>query len=121
MSIEETYKTIDTIIASIKKARRNNDYLTIMTSGLALLEYIPNLVIYMTEQEGEYRKFESGLIDGKDDTGKSRTSSYSETKAKATAFYREWQKAKYFLELIYELVNMSKALGRGINSEFNAT
>ena len=119
--MEQTYKVLDTIIKAQKKARQDHNYLLLMENGYALLEYSPTLVNYMIEQEHEYRKFESGLVDEKDENGKQRTSSYAETKAKATTFYKEWQRAKNFLDLVYELVNMSKALGRGINNEFNAS
>jgi len=120
MNIEPTYKIIDVIIKAQKKARNDHNYLLLMENGQALLEYIPNLISYMVEQEGEYRKFEAKLSD--EYTGDKRNSSaYCETQSKATEFYKEWQKAKNFLELIYELVNMSKALGRGINNEFNAS
>jgi len=119
MKIEEVYKTIDVIIASFKKARHNKDYLTLMSNGLALLEYLPSLINYSVEQEGEYRKFEAGMIDERDDTGKRYTSSYSETKAKATDFYKEWQRAKSFIELTYELVQISKKLANSVNNQFN--
>ena len=120
MDIQQTYKTIDVIIKAQKKARQEHNYLLLMENSQALLEYVPNLVSFMVEQEGEYRKFEAGLIDELDGE-KKRTSSYCDTKAKATSFYCDWQKAKYFLELVYNLVNMGKALGRGINNEFNAS
>ena len=56
MNIQEVFKTIDVIIASFKQARHNKDYLTLMTNGLALLEYLPGLINYSIEQESEYRK-----------------------------------------------------------------
>ena len=91
-----------------------------MENGQALLEYIPDLVNYMIEQESGYRKLEAKLSD--EFSGDKRNSSaYCETQAKSSDYYREWQRSKNFLELIYELVNMSKALGRGLNSEFNAS
>ena len=52
--IENVYSTIDIIIASFKKARHNKDYLTLMSNGLALLEYLPSLINYSVEQEAEY-------------------------------------------------------------------
>jgi tryptophan 2,3-dioxygenase len=120
MSVEQTYKTIDRIIEAQKKARRENDYLTLMTNGEALLEFIPELIIYSIGQESEYRKMEAKLSD--EYTGDKRNSSaYCETQAKASEFYKEWQKTKMFMELMYEMVNMAKALGRGLNSELNAT
>lgn len=119
--MENIYKTIDTIVQSQKKARKNNDYLTLMINAEALLEYIPELINYSVGQESEYRKFEAGLSTKTETDGKRLTSSYCETQAKATEFYQEWQRAKQFIELMYEMVNMSKALGRGINKEFNAS
>jgi hypothetical protein len=117
--IEETYKTIDVIIKSFKKARRNNDYLTILTNALALLEYLPEMIEYMVGQEAEYRKFEAGLAD-KTENEKRLPSSYCETQAKATNFYKEWQRAKNFIELCYELVNIAKKLASSVDKEFNA-
>ena len=120
MKIEEVYKTIDVIIASFKKARHNKDYLTLMSNGLALLEYLPSLINYSIDQESEYRKFEAKMSDGREDTGKKFTGSYCETKAKATDFYKEWQRAKSFIELTYELVQISKKLASSVDKEFNA-
>ena len=117
--ITETLKIISQIIAAQKKARRNNDFLGLMMNGEALLEYIPNLIEYAVEQESQYRKFEASLANESKD-GKPFTSSYCETQAKATDFYKEWQKSKQFIELIYEMVQMSKALAKGVNQEFNA-
>lgn len=117
--MEQTYKTLDTIIKAQKKARQEHNYLLLMENGFALLEYSPSLVNHMIEQESEYRKLEAKLSD--ESIGEKRNSSaYCEAQAKSSDSYREWQRAKNFLELVYELVNMSKALGRGINNEFNA-
>src|ERR1035437_5957898 len=118
--IDSIYKTIDKIIQAQKKARHDDDYLTIMLNGEALLEYIPELILYSVSQESEYRKFEAGMIDETNGT-KKLTSSYCETKAKATDFYKEWQKTKQFIELMFEMVNMAKALGRGLNNEIKAS
>jgi hypothetical protein len=60
------------------------------------------------------------MIDERDDTGKRYTSSYAETKSKATDFYAEWQKAKQFIELMYEMVNMAKKLAGSVDKELNA-
>lgn len=121
MEISQVYKTIDTIIASFKKARHDKDYLTLMSNGLALLEYLPSLINYSVEQEAEYRKFESNLSDQKDEFSKRLSSSYCETKAKATDYYKEWQRAKNFIELIYELVQISKKLAGSIDLEMRAS
>lgn len=121
MKIEEVYKTIDTIIASFKKARHNKDYLTLMSNGLALLEYLPSLINYSIDQESEYRKFEAKMSDEREDTGKKFTGSYCETKAKATDFYKEWQRAKSFIELTYELVNIAKKLAGSVDKEYTSS
>ena len=118
--IDNIYKTIEKIIQAQKKARRENDYLTLMLNGEALLEYIPELIIYSIGQESEYRKMEARLSD-EYQGDKRNSSAYCETQAKASEFYKEWQKTKMFMELMYEMVNMAKALGRGINSEIKAS
>jgi len=117
--MEQIYKTIDIIFAAQKKARQSNDYLTLMVNAEALLEFIPELIRYSVEQESEYRKFEAGLIDEKDGE-KKLSGAYCETKAKATSFYKEWSKAKQFIELMYEMVNLSKKLAGSVDRELNA-
>lgn len=119
--MEELFKTIDVIVLAQKKARQNNDYLTLMSNGEALLERVPQLINYSVEKEAEYRKFEAKMIDERDDTGKRYTSSYCETKSKATNAYSEWQRAKQFIELMFEMVNLAKMLARSVNKEFNAS
>ena len=118
--METIYKTIDIIIASQKKARQNDDYLKLMVNAEALLEFIPAMINHSVEQESEYRKFEAGLIDEKDGD-KKLTGSYCETKAKATSFYKEWQKAKMFIELMYEMVNLSKKLAGSVDLSLQAS
>ena len=117
--MEQIYKTIDLIFAHQKKARQSNDYLTLMVNAEALLEFIPQLINYSVEQESEYRKFEAGLIDKKDGD-KKLSGAYCETKAKATSFYKEWSKAKQFIELMYEMVNLSKKLASSVDKSLQA-
>lgn len=121
MEIEQTYKTIDVIIKSLKTARQRNDYLTLMANAFALLEYMPNLVLYSVTQEAQYRKFEAKLALESDENGKRNTSSFCDTQAKATQFYADWQKAKLFIELMYEMVQMAKKLAGSVDKEFNAS
>lgn len=118
--MEELFKMIDVIILAQKKARQNNDYLTLMSNGGALLERVPQLINYSVEEEAEYRKFEAKLTN-EGTADKKNTSSYCETQAKATDAYKEWQKAKQFIELMYEMVNLAKMLARSVNKEFNAS
>lgn len=116
--ITDIYKTIDSIIKAQKKARRENDYLTLMLNGEALLEYLPDLISYSVDQEAEYRKLEATLTNESID-GKRNTSSYCETQAKASEFYKQWQKARQFIELMYEMVAMAKKLSSSVDREFN--
>lgn len=103
-----------------KKARHNNDYLTLMVNAEALLENLPLLINYCVDQENEYRKFEAKLANEMTDN-KKNTSSYCETQAKATENYKEWQKAKQFIELMYEMVALSKKLAGSIDKEMQAS
>lgn len=119
MIIEDTFKIIDSIIKAQKKARQSNDFLAIVLNSEALLEYLPVLINYSVDKEGEYRKFEANLTN-EERNGKMLTSSYCETNAKAQDSYREWQRAKNFIELIYQLVMMGKVLAKSVNSELNA-
>lgn len=119
--MDELYKTIDKIIESQKVARKRNDYDTLLLNGEACLEYAYQLILYGVDQESEYRKFEASLADKLDENGKKFTSAYCETKAKATDAYREWQRAKQVVELLYDLANMGKALAKGVDRELNAS
>lgn len=119
MEIAQVYKTIDTIIEAQKKARRNNDYITLLTNSEALLEHLPALINYQVDQEALYRKFEAKLAD-EFSGDKRNSSSYCETQAKATEYYTEWQRAKLFQELIYEMVALGKKLASSVDKEFNS-
>lgn len=118
--MDKIYQTIDIIIVAQKKARQNNDYLTLMSNAEALLEFVPSLIGYCVEQESQYRKYEAKLSNENDlSTGKKLSSSYCETQAKATDYYKEWQKVKMFLDFIYEMVNMSKKLAGTVDKEMS--
>jgi hypothetical protein len=121
MDIDTIYKTIDAIVRSQKKARSNNDFLTIMKNAEALLEYMPQLIVYSVEQEAEYRKFEAKLANESESIGKRNSGSYCETQAKATDFYRNWQQSKQFIELMYEMVQMAKKLAGSVDNELKAS
>lgn len=120
MLVTEVYRTVDVIIKAQKKARANNDYNTILVNAEALLEYMPTLINYSVEQESEYRKFEAGLTDQQTES-KRNTSSYCETQAKATDYYKNWQQSKQFIELLYEMVNMAKKLAGSVDNEFKSS
>lgn len=120
MEIQVLYNLIDKIFLAQKKARHNNDYLTLMLNAEALLENLPTLISYAVDQENEYRKFEANLTNTEIE-GKKPTSSYCETQAKATQFYKEWQRAKLFMELMYEMVALSKKLAGSVDNELSAS
>ena len=105
----------------MKVARQTLNYDKLLLNGEACLEYAYQLILYGVDQESEYRKFEASLADKLDENGKKFTSAYCETKAKATDAYREWQRAKLVVELLYDLANMGKALARGIDRSVNAS
>ena len=117
--MEKIFDLINSIIKEQKTARENNDYLTLMVNAERLLEGIPYIIKYSVEQESEYRKYEAKLANEIVDN-KLRSSAYCETQAKATDFYREWQRSKLVMELIYEMVNLSKRLAQSVNNEFNS-
>lgn len=119
MNIEDIYKTIDVIVTNQQKARKNNDYLTLLLNAEALLERIPTIINYSVEQESEYRKFEAKIADEKDENGKRNSGAYAETKAKATDYYKDWQKSKLFMDMIYEMINLSKKLAGSVDKELN--
>lgn len=114
------YETINTIIEYQKKARKQNDYLGIILNSEALLEYLPKLIEHSVDCEKRYRQYEAQLLETIDSAGKPRTSSYCETKAKATDDYAEWQRSKQMIELVYELVQMGKKIASSVDKEFNA-
>lgn len=121
MEISQIYKVIDVIIKSLKEKRKNKDFLGLLLDAEALLEYLPGLINHSVEQEAEYRKFEARLSDEVEENGKRKSSAYCDTMAKASDFYREWQRAKQFIDLTYELVNISKKLASSVSSEFNSS
>jgi hypothetical protein len=120
MNIDDIYATIDKIIAAQKIARRNNDFLTLLTNGEALLEYLPKVIEYSVDQESQYRKYEARLANEMTDN-KRNSSSYCETQAKAIDEYKNWQRSKLFIELMYEMVQVSKKLASSVNTEFKAS
>ncbi len=112
----DIYKTLDAIKNSNLKARRNNDFNTLLVNGQALLDWLPNLIDYNVEQEHEYRKFEAEQL-----SGENITSSKAEALAKATVFYKEFIRSKNYISWIYECVNMSKKLASDINNNLKAS
>lgn len=119
--MENLYKTIDIIVKAQQKARQSNDYLTLMVNAEALLERIPALINYSVEQESEYRKYEAKIANEIDENKKKLSGAYCETQAKATDFYKEWQKAKQVIEFMYEMVQMSKKLAGSVDKELSAS
>lgn len=109
----EIINTIETIINAQKKARKENNFFALLTNAEALLEYLPKLIEYSVDQESKYRKIEATLLETE------KRAYDCEVKAKASEEYREWQKSRGFIELVYNLVNMSKVLAKSVLKEEN--
>lgn len=120
IDLKDTYDLIDRIVEDNKDKRRKNDRDALLSNGEACLEYTYALIHHAVDQESEYRKFEAELAQT-EENGKKVTGAYAETKAKATDYYKEWQRAKQVIELLYHLSNMAKALARSIDSEYKAS
>lgn len=110
--MNEVYEKIELIFQSQRKARANNDYITLIVNAEACVEYIHKLIPYITDQEWLYRKVEAK-------ESETNTSSKAEVIAKASEYYKEYIKAKMMIELLYEMINISKKLATGVNKEFN--
>lgn len=116
----EIYKTFEAIRKSNLEARKRNDYLTLMVNAQALLDYVPQLIEIMVNEEHEYRKTEARLSNTKDENGKYYSNSYCETQSKATENYKEYIKAKSTLDWVYDSVNLSKKLASSVDQELTA-
>jgi len=114
------FDSLSLILADTKKARQLKQYNRIIDNAQAVLDYLPDIIAYEVEQEQQYRQFEAKLLDEREESGKLRTSSYCETKAKATDFYANYRKAQLFRELSYEVVQISKKIARSNEQEYNA-
>jgi hypothetical protein len=119
--MNELYDIIDKIIADCKVKRARNDRDGLLENGQACLEYAYKLTHYSVDMESLYRKFEAEQANKSDENGKRLTGAYAETLAKATDEYREWQRARQVIDILYNLSNMAKALARGVDSSYNAS
>ena len=115
----EIYKTFKAIRDSNLKARREMNYYKLLENGQALLDYAPDLIEIMVNQEHEYRKKEAELSLGKDELGKKNTSAWCEVQSKSTEYYKEYIKAKATLDWLYDSVNLAKKLA--VDSDKNLT
>ena len=75
----------------------------------------------LVTQEKEYRKEEARLANENDQNGKRIVEHIVKRKQRLRTFYTEWQRSKQFIELVYELVNMSKKLAGSVDKEYNAS
>lgn len=116
----QLYQTFKAIRDSNLKARKENNYYKLLENGQALLDYAPDLIELMVNNEHEYRKREAELSNTKDDNGKFFSNSYCETQSKATTNYKEYIKAKATLDWIYDSVNLSKKLATSVDQELTA-
>lgn len=118
--MHELYKTFELIRQANLKARKMNDYYTLLINAQALLDYAPDLIKIMVDNEHEYRKTEATLANTKDENGKYYSNSYCETQAKSGENYKEYIRAKATLDWLYESVNLSKKLAQDNNKELTA-
>jgi len=116
----QLYQTFKAIRDSNLKARKENNYYKLLENGQALLDYAPDLIELMVNNEHEYRKREAELSNTKDDNGKFFSNSYCETQAKSTDNYREYIKAKATLDWLYDSVNLAKKLAVSNEQELHA-
>lgn len=119
--MKDIYETIDAVMARVKEQRHRNDRDGLLLSGESCLELVYLLTDISVDAESRYRKFEADLSDKTDENGKRFSSAYCETKSKATDDYKEWQKAKQVIEVLYNLANMAKVLARGVDNSYNAS
>ena len=117
--MEEIYKAIRLIIATSKRAREEKNFVKLIINAEELLEYIPSLINYSVDQEHAYRVIESELTEKFDGNNKRNTSTYCETKAKATESYQEWRRADKFIDFMYEMINVSKKLAGTVLKDEN--
>jgi len=118
-NMEELYKTFETIRLANLKARHNNDYYKLLINGQALLDYAPQLIEVLVDNEHKYRSYEAKLALERDENGKLYSNSYCETQAKASEFYKEYKRAEKTLDWLYSSVNMSKKLALNVLEEEN--
>lgn len=117
----ELYKTFKAIRDSNLKARRENNYYKLLENGQALLDYAPDLIELMVDNEHEYRKKEAELSNTRDENNKLYSNSYCETQSKATESYKEYIKAKATLDWLYDSVNLAKKLAVDSDKNLIAT
>ena len=117
--MDKIYQSVRLIIAQSKKAREEKNFVKLIINAEELLEYIPALINNSVDQEHLYRVFESELSEKTDSNGKKYTSSYCETKAKASEAYTEWRRAEKFIDFMYEMINVSKKLAGTVLKDEN--
>lgn len=108
--METLYQTFDAIIASNKAARKRNDYLTLVINAEALVEYMPQLILLCVDEESNYRKYMASLSDNRDNS-----MAWCEAQAKAQDSYRNWQRGKMTIDLLYEAINIAKKLAANVD------
>lgn len=120
--MENLYKVFEAIRKSNLEARKMNNYDKLLENAQALSDYIPDMIEILVTQENLYRKYEADILQLEDkDAGRKITSSYAETQAKATDYYKEYRKAELTLDWAYATINISKKLATSVGNEYNTT
>lgn len=110
--MNNTIETINKIIELNKQARADNNYYLLLMNAQSILEEIPNLINLSVNYEHKYRVCEAKMVEDP-----KMTASRAEIFAKATEDYKEWQKIKQTIDLMYEMVQVAKRLA--VDVEFN--
>lgn len=114
MTIDDINLTASKIITVIKKQRDNNDFIGIIKSGIASLEYVIHLIPIMVNEEHKYRLAEKEFVLTPMPQGK------AETLAKATEAYRNWRLAVALYDTLNELNMTCKKLSNTVDKQLNA-
>lgn len=120
-NVELTYKAIDAIVRSNKEARDAGNYIGLVLNGQMCLNHVWTLVSHGIEQESLYRKFEARRLNELLASGERGKNGIAEVEAKATDYYREWQKATQTVNLLYEMTNLAKKLAGDVDKNLKAT
>lgn len=117
----DLYTTFRAINQSNKKARHDNNYYKLLENAQALMDYIPELIDIIVDNEHEYRKFEAEMTQKRDENGKLMSGTYCETQAKATQFYKDYRKAELIKDWVYDSINLAKKLAVDNENNLKAT
>lgn len=117
---ELVYKAIDKIASENKKARDSGNYFALVLNGQMCLNHIASLISHSIEQQSLYRKFEARRLSELTTSNEKGKNGIAEVEAKATDYYKEWQRAEMTIELMYNLANMAKLLAKDVDKNLKS-